>query len=80
MSDFALTTPGPRVRAAREAAGLSQAELSRRLGCSPGAVWQIEADKCPATLDRLYEIATAIGCRPSDLDPRLTSRREPVVV
>jgi transcriptional regulator with XRE-family HTH domain len=32
MSDFALTTPGSRVRAAREAAGLSQAELARKLG------------------------------------------------
>jgi transcriptional regulator with XRE-family HTH domain len=74
MSDFALTTPGSRVRAAREAAGLSQAELARKLGWTPGAVSGIEIGYRLPSLDRLYAIAAVIGCSPHLLDDRLTQR------
>ena len=38
-----MSTPGQRLRALREARGLSQAELSRRTGIDPGYLSRVEA-------------------------------------
>jgi ribosome-binding protein aMBF1 (putative translation factor) len=51
------------LRAAREAAGLSQAELAGRLGCSQQAVSQAERWGSNPTVDLLAEWADATGAR-----------------
>jgi ribosome-binding protein aMBF1 (putative translation factor) len=52
---------GDRVREAREAAGLSQRELARRMGTSQAAVDRLEAGGVGATLTTLQHVATALG-------------------
>ena len=52
---------GERVRAAREAAGLSQRELARRMGTSQAAVDRLESGGVGATLTTLQRVATALG-------------------
>jgi ribosome-binding protein aMBF1 (putative translation factor) len=52
---------GERVREAREAAGLSQRELARRMGTSQAAVARLEAGSVGATLTTLQRAATALG-------------------
>jgi ribosome-binding protein aMBF1 (putative translation factor) len=52
---------GERIRAAREAAGLSQRELARRMGTSQAAVGRLEAGGVGATLTTLQRVATALG-------------------
>jgi transcriptional regulator with XRE-family HTH domain len=63
------------LKSARESAGLSRKELADRLGVGPNAIANIELGVRPATLNWLYDAAVAIGCKPSDLDPRLTRDR-----
>lgn len=52
---------GDRVRQAREAAGISQRELARRMGTSQAAVDRLEAGGVGATLTTLQRVATALG-------------------
>jgi ribosome-binding protein aMBF1 (putative translation factor) len=52
---------GERVRQAREAAGISQRELARRMGTSQAAVDRLEAGGVGATLTTLQRVATALG-------------------
>jgi ribosome-binding protein aMBF1 (putative translation factor) len=54
---------GARIRSAREAAGLSQRELARRMGTSQAAVVRLEAGGVGATLTTLQRLATALGLR-----------------
>lgn len=56
---------GPHVRRAREAAGLSQAALARRIGISPSYLNQIERNQRPLTLRVLALLRDALGV---DLD------------
>jgi ribosome-binding protein aMBF1 (putative translation factor) len=56
---------GERVRDAREAAGLSQRELARRMGTSQAAVDRLEAGGAGATLTTLQRVATALGLQVS---------------
>lgn len=63
--------PGPRVRAARKAANLTQATVAARMGVSPQRYAAIEQDAKATTLETLLAVASAIGCRPNDLDERL---------
>jgi ribosome-binding protein aMBF1 (putative translation factor) len=56
---------GERVREAREAAGLSQRELARRMGTSQAAVDRLEAGGVGATLTTLQRVATALGLQVS---------------
>jgi transcriptional regulator with XRE-family HTH domain len=68
--------PGAKLRAARIAAGLTQAELAERLGIKQPSVAQAEKDRTKITLDRLLKFSLAIGCDPHSIDARLpTSRR-----
>jgi DNA-binding XRE family transcriptional regulator len=53
--------PGFELRAARDAAGLSQAELARRLGVSQQAVAQAERATANPTVARLAAWARALG-------------------
>lgn len=56
---------GERVREAREAAGLSQRQLARRMGTSQAAVDRLEAGGVGATLTTLQRVATALGLQVS---------------
>jgi transcriptional regulator with XRE-family HTH domain len=48
---------GLRVRAAREATGLSQEDLGRRLGLTKGGYGQYERGLHPFTADQLFQLA-----------------------
>ena len=54
---------GEQVRAAREAAGLSQRELARRMGTSQAAVDRLEAGRVGATLTTLERVASALNLK-----------------
>jgi ribosome-binding protein aMBF1 (putative translation factor) len=52
---------GERVREAREAAGLSQRALAKRMGTSQAAIARLESGGVGATLTTLQRAATALG-------------------
>src|SRR5271155_3475383 len=52
---------GERIHDAREAAGLSQRELARRMGTSQAAIDRLEAGGVGATLTTLQRVASALG-------------------
>lgn len=54
-------TPGQLVRAVRERAGLTQAQLADRLGVRQGTVAEVETDRRGVTVERLARIAAALG-------------------
>lgn len=58
---------GKRIRARREALGLSQVELAKRLGVSPSTVNIVESDRDGITTKRLEKYAKALGCSIEDL-------------
>jgi transcriptional regulator with XRE-family HTH domain len=60
-SDLAAKLVGSEVRSARRAAGLTQAELARRLGTSPSYVTNVEAGRLNLTIGQLARIADALG-------------------
>src|SRR5271167_5224887 len=60
---------GERIHAAREAAGLSQRELARRMGTSQAAIDRLESGGVGATLTTLQRVATAL-----DLDVSIELR------
>ena len=51
---------GERIHAAREAAGLSQRELARRMGTSQAAIDRLESGGVGATITTLQRVATAL--------------------
>ena len=54
---------GQRIRTAREAAGLRQAEVARRAAMMPQEICDLEADRRPdPRLSTLERLAAAIGC------------------
>ena len=52
---------GERIHDAREAAGLSQRELARRMAMSQAAIDRLESSGVGATLRTLQRVATALG-------------------
>lgn len=52
---------GERIRMAREAAGVSQRELARRMSTSQAAIVRLEAGGVGATLTTLQRAAAALG-------------------
>lgn len=52
---------GESVREAREATGLSQRELARRVGTTQAVISRIEMGSVGATLTTLQRIATSLG-------------------
>ena len=70
---------GAHIKALREERGLSQWGLAARAGLERKAVQRIETANAVPTLDRLFELADALGVTSSDLlaaDPG--SKRERV--
>ena len=68
MRQSTLTT-GQRVRAAREAAELTQDELAERVGdgLTQSYVARLEAGKHDPTVPMLRRLAVALGCPLADL-------------
>lgn len=50
-----------KIKELRDQKALSQSDLAQRLGISQAAVCKIEKSKRPPKLDRLIEIAQALG-------------------
>ena len=50
-----------RLRAARKAAGLTQAEAGRRLGQSQSFIWKVEANRLTLDPVELWEMARVYG-------------------
>ena len=61
-----------RLRDARNAAGLSQAQLAERVGLTQGRIAQLERGD-PSDLQQRYDLAVALGVDPAMLDGRLAS-------
>jgi transcriptional regulator with XRE-family HTH domain len=69
---------GEQIRASRLAAGLTQAEVARRLSVSPPYVANVEAGRTNLTLGQMTNIATAMGV---GLEIRFPSvEREPLTL
>ena len=58
---------GKNVRAAREAAGLSQSDLAEQIGTTRQQIGKYETDTQDMTLKRLFQIAAALGITPETL-------------
>ena len=61
-----------RLRDARKASGLSQAQLAERVGLTQGRIAQLERGD-PSDLQQRYDLAVALGVDPAMLDGRLAS-------
>lgn len=66
---------GPRLRAARAAAGLSQTQLAARLGVTQQMISKVERADATPPLDTIAAYAAAIGADPATLDDRLARRK-----
>lgn len=69
--------PGPDVKAARKAAGLTLEALAGLLASSPMAISKVELGHKVPSLEWLYEAARALRCPASSLDPRLNDAVPP---
>ena len=58
---------GERIRALREAQGLSQRKLALMADTNQTHLWQIESGRTSVGIDLLYRIASALGVRVQDL-------------
>ena len=69
-------TAGQNIKAAREAAGISQTELAKRIGTTRQQIGKYETDKQDMTLNRLFQIASALGVEPDTLTNINIKQRE----
>jgi transcriptional regulator with XRE-family HTH domain len=69
------TSIGARLRAARDAKGLTRAEFAPTIGLGEQYLYQIEAGRRAANLETLFKLAVALGLDPNALDPRLVKMR-----
>jgi transcriptional regulator with XRE-family HTH domain len=74
-----MNTLGPRLRALRLRAGLSQRELARHARMSNGAVSSIEADKVSPSVSALRQLLTPLGLSLGAFFADETPEGEPVV-
>lgn len=65
--DFLLDLFRRNLRDLRVAAGLSQSELARKIGCAPSYICDLERGRRGPMLGTLAPLADAIGIDPSDL-------------
>ena len=57
------------VRSVRRARGITLAQLAGMLGLTQPSLTRIENGTQPISLDRVADIATALGCTPADILP-----------
>ena len=62
-----MSTAGQNIKDAREAAGISQAELAERIGTTRQQIGKYETGEQDMTVARLVQIATALGVEPDRL-------------
>jgi transcriptional regulator with XRE-family HTH domain len=74
-SAIAAKQAGEAIRAARQAAGLTQAELGRRLRSSASYVANVEAGRENLTVGQLANFASAMGAALELAFPRPTRER-----
>jgi transcriptional regulator with XRE-family HTH domain len=67
---------GDELRKAREAAGLTQEEVSFRAGVHRTYVSMLERNKKSPTIDVLFRLCDAIGIKPSELIRRAEKERD----
>ena len=65
-----------KLRAAREKAGLSQAELARRVGVSQGLIWAIENGTKRPSIKVLARIASELSLSLDELLPVVSGPKE----
>ena len=65
---------GERLRMARQSEGLTQKQAAEACGTTQSHWSNYERGSEQLSLDRLFEIAQAIGINPHKLDPRLVDR------
>ena len=65
-----------KLRAAREKAGLSQAELARRVGVSQGLIWAIENGAKRPSIKVLARIAAELSLSLDELLPVVSDPKE----
>jgi transcriptional regulator with XRE-family HTH domain len=70
---------GARLRQEREARGMSQRELARRLGVSASLICQIELDQSRPSVSTLYAIVTELGVSVDHLFSHPDERSHPAV-
>ncbi|MFN3991214.1 MAG: helix-turn-helix domain-containing protein [Erythrobacter sp.] len=63
------TSPPNRIRELREAIGMSQAELARRISITPGALQKVEVGSRKLDQQWMRRIAPVLGVTPADLLP-----------
>jgi transcriptional regulator with XRE-family HTH domain len=68
---------GQELRKAREAAGLTQEELSFRAGVDRSYISLLEHDRKSPTVDTLLRLCNALGVSASRLIARIEKRRSP---
>ncbi len=62
-----MTGVGQRIKSLRIERGLTQSDLAERLNVSYQQIQKYENGTSSVTVDRLFEIAAALGVRPSSL-------------
>lgn len=62
-----LVSIGKKIAEAREAAGISQLELARRIGSVQCQISAYERGECSMAVTRLMEIAKALGVEVAEL-------------
>jgi transcriptional regulator with XRE-family HTH domain len=65
--DQLIKDVGRRIAELREVRGLSQSELARKLGISPGNLYRIEQGQQNLTLRTMAKLASTLGVRTVDL-------------
>lgn len=60
-------TLGSNIKAAREAAGISQTALARQIGSDQKQIYRYETDEQDMSFQRFLKIAEAIGIPPEEL-------------
>jgi len=66
---------GSRIRALRQALGLTQAEIAERIGIDPSFYGQIERGANAPSLKTLFAIASVLQTPPASLLPRTPASR-----
>lgn len=56
---------GPRIRALREAKGLTLEQLGDAIGLKKQAVWHMEQGRTPISVAKVFRVAAALGVRPA---------------